>query len=68
MPFPSKDLIKFVYRINDRQIEDEPAWMGTDRFDIVAQPDGDGKPGPEQWRTMIRKLLVIEKADKTSVN
>jgi bla regulator protein blaR1 len=32
--------------------------MGTDKFDLAAQPDGEGQPNDKQWKTMIQKLLT----------
>jgi len=52
-----KELIKFAFGYHDKQIAGGPGWMDTDRYDIAAQTKGEGEPSPEQWRTMIRKLL-----------
>ena len=52
-----KALIKFAYGLHDEQIEGGPGWMDSDRYDILAQPEGEGEPSAEQWRAMIRKLL-----------
>ena len=52
-----RQLIEFSYRVNKQQIEGGPAWLDTDRFDIVAQPNTQDKPSPAQWRAMIQELL-----------
>jgi len=52
------DLIKFAYGVHPRQIVGGPEWMGADKFDITAQPDGEGQPNDKQWKTMVQKLLA----------
>jgi uncharacterized protein (TIGR03435 family) len=52
------DLIIFAYGIHVRQIIDGPAWFGSDKYDLDAQPDGQGQPNEKQWKTMVQKLLA----------
>jgi uncharacterized protein (TIGR03435 family) len=52
------DLIKFVYGVQDNQLDGGPKWMSSDKFDIAAEPDTPGLPDPEQLKTMVRKLLA----------
>jgi len=52
------DLIEVAYGVHLKQIVDAPAWVGTDKFDLVALPDGDGQPSLKQWLTMVQKLLA----------
>jgi uncharacterized protein (TIGR03435 family) len=52
------DLIKYAYDVQDKQIIKAQPWMGTDRFDITAQPDTPGVPSPQQLKTMVQKLLA----------
>lgn len=52
------DLITFAYGIHPRQISGGPEWMGGDKFDVTAQPDGEGQPNDKQWKTMVQKLLA----------
>jgi uncharacterized protein (TIGR03435 family) len=52
------DLIAFSYGLHARQITGGPAWAESDRFDIVAEPDGEGQPSEKQWKTMVQKLLA----------
>jgi uncharacterized protein (TIGR03435 family) len=52
------DLIKFAYKVRDRQIDGGPAWMNEDKFDIAAEPDTPGQPSRDQQRSMVRKLLA----------
>jgi uncharacterized protein (TIGR03435 family) len=52
------DLIKFAYKVRDRQIDGGPAWMNEDKFDVVAGTDTPGQPSRDQQRSMVRKLLA----------
>jgi uncharacterized protein (TIGR03435 family) len=51
-------MLAFLYDVHDRQIVEAPAWLGTERFDIVGVADVPGTPSLEQWKRMGRKLLV----------
>ena len=44
--------------VQDKQIIKAQPWMGTNRFDITAQPDTPGLPMPMQLKTMVQKLLA----------
>ena len=52
------DLIEVAYGLHLKQIVDAPAWVATDKFDLVAVPDGEGQPSLRQWLTMVQKLLA----------
>jgi uncharacterized protein (TIGR03435 family) len=52
------DMIGFAYGIHPKQLVNAPDWLGKDKFDILAKPDGDGMPNDKQWKTMVQKLLV----------
>lgn len=51
-------LITFAYKIQPKQIMGAPAWIESDKYDLVATPDGEGQPNDRQWRGMLQKLLV----------
>jgi hypothetical protein len=38
------DLVKFAYKVQDRQINGGPTWMNEDKFDIAAETDTPGQP------------------------
>lgn len=52
------DLITFAYGVHARQITGGPPWMETEKYDLLAKPDGEGQPNDKQWKTMIQKLLA----------
>ncbi|HEY7388463.1 MAG TPA: TIGR03435 family protein, partial [Bryobacteraceae bacterium] len=51
------NLITFAYSINQREVVNGPDWLDT-KYDIVAQPGGEGQPSLHQWQIMIQKLLA----------
>jgi len=52
------DLIDLAYGVHPSQIIDAPAWVRTDKFDVVGTQSGDDEPGGMQWLAMIRNLLT----------
>jgi uncharacterized protein (TIGR03435 family) len=52
------DLMTFSYGIHPRQITGAPDWVATEKYDITAQPDGEGEPNDKQWKMMLQKLLT----------
>jgi uncharacterized protein (TIGR03435 family) len=51
------DLIIFAFGLHPKQVIGVPAWAATDKFDIKAEPEGEGLPSLNQWKSMVRKLL-----------
>jgi uncharacterized protein (TIGR03435 family) len=51
-------LIGFAYGLNRNRIENAPAWLDTDRFDIAAKADMAGTPNKAQVAEMLQKLLA----------
>jgi uncharacterized protein (TIGR03435 family) len=52
------DLIVFAYGAHVRQISGAPAWVESDKLDIAGKPEGGGRPNPNQFKTMLQKLLA----------
>ena len=52
------EILSFAYGLHARQITGAPAWVETDKFDIDAQPDGEGAPSDRQWKSMLQKLIA----------
>jgi uncharacterized protein (TIGR03435 family) len=52
------DLISFAYGVHAKQIIGAPAWYTEDKYDIAAQPNGEGAPSDKQWKSMLQKLLA----------
>ena len=56
-------LIALAYRVEDFQMDGGPAWIRSDRFDIVAKAEKDSPIGPifgppDQITLMVRSLLA----------
>ncbi len=51
------DLIKFAYDLHPKQVVGAPAWIDSDKFDILAKPDVAGMPSVNQMKVMLQKLL-----------
>jgi uncharacterized protein (TIGR03435 family) len=51
-------LLSVAYAIHQKQIVDGPAWLDTERYDIVGQADVEGVPNLHQIQEMLQKLLV----------
>ncbi len=52
------DLMKFAYDLHPRQITNGPAWLETEKYDVIAKPDLDGLPSLPQMKAMLQKLLA----------
>ena len=53
-----RDLITFAYGLTAGQIAGAPRWFETDKYDVRAQPDREGLPSDQQWKTMLQTLLA----------
>jgi len=52
------DLIKFAYDLHPKQVIGAPAWVDSEKFDILAKPDVPGMPSVNQMKAMFQKLLA----------
>jgi uncharacterized protein (TIGR03435 family) len=52
------DLIIIAYGLHPKQIAKGPSWMSSERYDILAEPNGEGQPNDAQWKIMLQKLLA----------
>jgi uncharacterized protein (TIGR03435 family) len=55
---PLSALITFAYDLQSKQVTGGPSWLDSEKYDIVARPDGEGQPNEKQWKIMVRKLLA----------
>jgi uncharacterized protein (TIGR03435 family) len=51
-------LIAAAYNLNPKAVSGGPAWIDSDRYDILAKTPGETRPNLEQQMTMLRKLLA----------
>ena len=58
---PVRDLVRFVYQVQDFQLEGVPGWAANERYDIVAKAAGDEPPvrpgSPDPMIMMLRRLV-----------
>lgn len=52
------DLISLAYAVHPKQITGDPAWLGTEKFDIEGQADQPGVANLHQIQEMLQKLLA----------
>jgi uncharacterized protein (TIGR03435 family) len=51
-------LITLAYSMHARQVIGGPAWIGSEKYDILGRPDTPGRPSRDQLKLMIQKLLT----------
>ena len=66
------DLIWFAYDLHAGQITGGPAWLETEKYDVVGQPLGEGMPNERQLKTMVQQLLadrvrLVTRRDKSEL-
>jgi hypothetical protein len=51
-------MITFAYNVPGLQVVGGPNWLRSDKFDIVAKAEGDGKRTTDEFRQMFQNLLA----------
>jgi uncharacterized protein (TIGR03435 family) len=51
-------LISAAYNLNPKAVSGGPAWIDSERYDILAKTPGQVRPSLDQQMTMLRKLLA----------
>ena len=52
------DLFKYAYNVHPQQLVGGPGWLRTEKFDVVADPETDKRPGSDQMKALVQQLLV----------
>ena len=52
------DLMTFAYSVHALQITGGPAWVRSDRYDVLMQPNPGGRPSTAQMRSIMQGLLA----------
>ncbi len=55
---PLVQILCFSYDVQAKQLIGLPPWAETDKYDIDAEPDGEGAPSGKQWKGMLQKLVT----------
>jgi len=53
-----KTLLAAAYNLSLQAISGGPAWVDSDRYDIVAKAPGEARPNLDEQMAMLRKLLA----------
>lgn len=53
-----KDLMNYAWMLHSRQIISGPAWIELDKFDVVAETDGNDRLKQPDARKMVQQLLA----------
>ncbi|MGH9596774.1 MAG: TIGR03435 family protein [Edaphobacter sp.] len=51
------DVFKYAYSVHPDQIVGGPAWLRTEKFDILADPETEKRPSSDQMKAMVQQLL-----------
>ncbi len=51
-------LISAAYDLNPKAVSGGPAWIDSDRYDILAKTPGENRPSLAQQKAMLRRLLA----------
>ena len=52
------DILKYAYGVHVQQIAGGPAWLATEKFDILADPDSETRPASNDMKKMVQQLLA----------
>ncbi len=52
------DILKYAYGVHASQIVDGPAWLGTEKFDLLAAPDSETRPSSGEMKKMVQQLIA----------
>src|ERR1700712_2751204 len=52
------DVFKYAYSVHPDQLVGGPAWLRTEKFDILADPETEKRPTSDQLKAMMRNLLT----------
>ncbi len=53
-----ESMLKMSYGVQKKQIDNEPDWVGSERWDIQGVADAPGQPSVQQYQSLVRKLLA----------
>jgi uncharacterized protein (TIGR03435 family) len=52
------DVFKYAYNVHPDQVVGGPAWLRTEKFDILADPETQERPSSDQMKAMVQQLLL----------
>jgi uncharacterized protein (TIGR03435 family) len=51
------DVMKYAYGVHGKQIVGGPEWIGTEKFDLLADPGTENRPASDEMKRMVQELL-----------
>jgi uncharacterized protein (TIGR03435 family) len=52
------DLLKYAYGLQEQEIVGGPKWLGTEKFDVVGDPETQTRPSSDEFKQMVQNLLT----------
>ncbi|HEY1744475.1 MAG TPA: TIGR03435 family protein [Granulicella sp.] len=52
------DVFKYAYNVHPDQVVSGPAWLRTEKFNILADPETEKRPSSDQMKALVQQLLV----------
>lgn len=52
------DLFKYAYGVHETQVIGGPEWLRSEKFDVLADPDGEERPSSDQMKTLVKQLIL----------
>jgi uncharacterized protein (TIGR03435 family) len=52
------DLFKYAYNVHPDEVVGGPAWLRTQKFDVVADPETEKRPSSDQMKALMQQLLT----------
>ena len=52
------DLFKYAYAIHDDQLVGGPAWLRSEKFDVLADPETETRPSSDQMKMAVQQMLT----------
>src|ERR1700733_2961037 len=52
------DIFKYAFSVHPDQVVGGPAWLRTEKFNVIADPETEKRPSSDQMKAMVQQLLV----------
>jgi uncharacterized protein (TIGR03435 family) len=52
------DLLKYAYGLQEQEIVGGAKWLGTEKFDVVGDPETQTRPSSDVYKQMVQNLLA----------
>jgi len=52
------EILKYAYGVHASQVTGGPEWLGTKKFDVLADPETEVRPTSDQMKRMVQELVA----------